>query len=153
MVPTDLVPIVHDVIARFVDADATERIRLIAPDDVVIEADGSRIDQVLTNLVDNALKYSDEPAEVAIEIADGEEAVTIAVSDRGMGLREVSNERLFEAFGLGLGVEHVPGLGLGLHIASQIVGRHGGRIHASDRTDGPGSVFTIRLPRSTGRAE
>jgi PAS domain S-box-containing protein len=144
--PTDLVALTREVIARFVDADEADRIRLDAPEEVIAEVDASRFDQVVTNLVDNALKYSDAPAEIDVTIRQEADAVEIAVADRGMGLTAPSSEWIFEAFGRGVGVEHIPGLGLGLHIASQIVGRHGGRISAVTRTDGPGTIFVVRLP-------
>jgi PAS domain S-box-containing protein len=143
----DLVALAAEVAGRFSDPDGTTRIRLVAPERVMIQADTSRLDQVLTNLLDNALKYSDPDSDVEIAIAEGEDGVEIVVSDRGMGLDEVTTERMFEAFGRGQGVEHVPGLGLGLHIANQIVSRHGGRIQAAPRADGPGAVFSVRLPR------
>ena len=145
--PTDLVPLAADIIGRFADSDGGSRIRLVAPERVVIEADASRLDQVLTNLLDNALKYSEEGTEVEVTIREHGDAVDLLVADRGMGIDEVATERMFEAFGRGRGVEHVPGLGLGLHIVSQIVSRHGGRIQASAREEGPGAVFSVRLPR------
>ena len=145
---TDLVGIASEVIARFADAGVGERIRLIAPSPVVVEADASRIDQVLTNLVDNALKYSEAPSEVEVTISELPEAVEITVADRGMGIDELTAGRMFEAFGRGDAVEHVPGLGLGLHITQQIVDLHGGTIVAASRDDGAGAIFTVRLPRT-----
>ena len=145
---TDLVGIASDVIARFVDAGVGDRIRLIAGSPVVIEADPSRIDQVMTNLIDNALKYSEPPSEVEVTISERPDVVEITVADRGMGIDEVTAGRLFEAFGRGDAVEHVPGLGLGLHITHQIVELHGGTITAASRTDGAGALVTVRLPRT-----
>ena len=145
---TDLVGIASEVIARFADAGVGERIRLIAPSPVVVEADASRIDQVLTNLVDNALKYSEAPTEVEVTISELPDAVEITVADRGMGIDELTAGRMFEAFGRGDAVEHVPGLGLGLHITQQIVDLHGGTIVAAAREDGAGAIFTVRLPRT-----
>ena len=152
LAPTDLVALAREVIARFADVDEYDRIRLIAPASAVIEADASRIDQVVTNLVDNALKYSNAPTEIEVVIVESPDAVELRVSDRGMGLDETASERLFEAFGRAASAEHVPGLGLGLHIASQIVSRHGGRIQADPRAEGPGAVFSVSLPRRQGAA-
>ena len=152
LAPIDLVALAREVIARFADVDEYDRIRLVAPPTAVIEADASRIDQVLTNLVDNALKYSTAPTEIEVVIVESPEAVELRVSDRGMGLDETASDRLFEAFGRAASAEHVPGLGLGLHIASQIVSRHGGRIRANPRSDGPGAIFSVTLPRRQGVA-
>ena len=148
--PTDLVALAREVIGRFTDASDEGRIRLVAPARADVVADASRIDQVLTNLVDNALKYSTSPAEVDVTIVDHGDAVEVAVADRGIGLDDVAGERIFDAFGRGDNAEHVAGLGLGLHIAQQIVTRHGGRIAAERRADGRGTVFTVRLPRDRG---
>jgi PAS domain S-box-containing protein len=146
--PTDLVAVATDVIERFAAAGAGSRIRLHAPAQAVVEADASRVDQVLTNLIDNALKYSESPAEVDVSILDGPGTVEVTVADRGMGIDDVTAGRMFEAFGRGDAVENLPGMGLGLHITQQIVALHGGSITAAQRTDGPGATFTVRLPHA-----
>lgn len=112
-----------------------------------MDVDRARIDQVLTNLVDNALKYSGKGAPVDVAITDIDTSVEITVADRGIGLDPAATDRLFEAFGRGENADHVAGIGLGLFISKQIVGRHGGRVSADRRTDGPGTVFTVVLPR------
>jgi PAS domain S-box-containing protein len=145
-VPVDLVSLVAEIVERFNDGERG-RIRLAAPDAAVIAGDASRLDQVVTNLVDNALKYSAPPTPVDIEIREAGGGVEIAVADRGLGLDADSAERIFEAFGRGANAEHIQGLGLGLHIAHQIVLRHGGRITARGRDDGPGATFGVWLPR------
>ena len=148
----DLVDLASEVIERFSEADVGDRILLVAQPPVVVEADPSRIDQVLTNLIDNALKYSEPPAEVEVTISEWPDVVEIAVADRGMGIDAVTAGRMFEAFGRGDAVDHVPGLGLGLHITQQVVDLHGGTIVAASRTDGAGAVVTVRLPRTRAGA-
>jgi PAS domain S-box-containing protein len=141
----DVVAIVRDVIDRFTDADET-RLRLRAPDAAPIIGDASRLDQVVTNVIDNALKYSGAADAVDVEVAQADDGVAIVVTDLGLGIDPAAETFLFQAFGRGENVEHIPGLGLGLFIARQIVERHGGRIDARRRTDGPGSVFRVWLP-------
>jgi PAS domain S-box-containing protein len=145
---TDLVALASDVIARFVDAGGGDRLRLIAGSPVVLEVDPSRVDQVLTNLIDNALKYSEPPTEVEVTISERPDAVEVAVADRGMGIDDVTASRMFEAFGRGDAVDHVAGLGLGLHIAQQVAELHGGTIEAAPRSDGAGAIVTVVLPRT-----
>ena len=144
--PTDLVALARDVIERFTAADDEPRIQLTGSDEAWISGDASRLDQVITNLVDNAVKYSDAGAPVELEVGEADGGVTLAVRDRGFGLDDEATARLFEAFGRGLNIEHIPGLGLGLYISNQIVERHGGRIEARARADGHGSEFTLWLP-------
>jgi len=146
LMPTDVVALTEEVIARFADA-GERRVRLDAPAAVTIEADASRLDQVITNLVDNALKYSGAEAPVDVAIGDERDGVTITVTDRGIGLDEASRSRLFEAFSRGDNAAHVQGLGLGLFISHQIVERHGGLIEATPGPDGIGSVFRVWLPK------
>jgi len=148
--PVDMVALTAEVVARFSAGGDEGRIHLAAPDAAVVSGDASRLDQVLTNLVDNALKYSAPPTPVDIEISEADEGVEISVVDRGLGLDETSAARLFEAFGRGTNAEHIQGLGLGLHIAHQIVTRHGGRIEAGGRGAEPGAVFKIWIPRDGG---
>jgi PAS domain S-box-containing protein len=143
----DLVAVVREVIDRFTDADDAHRIRLTAPAEVWIVGDPSRLDQVVTNVVDNALKYSAHGATVEVDVTEEAEQVRVSVSDLGVGLDAAAESTLFQAFGRGSNVEHIPGLGLGLFIAHQIVERHGGRIETEARIDGPGTRFVVRLPR------
>ncbi len=146
--PTDLVALVREVVARFAESRG-RRIDVDAPESAVVPADASRLDQVFTNLIDNALKYSasTEPVEVRIE-AD-QDGVVVSVLDQGIGLDAASEGALFEAFSRGDNAVHVQGLGLGLFISHQIVERHGGRIEAEHGPGGVGSVFRVWLPQAT----
>jgi signal transduction histidine kinase len=143
---TDLVELARDVVDRFGEAGHADRLRLDAPASAPIVADPSQLDQLLANLVDNGLKYSAPPAlvETRLRVEDG--GISIAVVDGGIGLDDAADDRLFEAFGRGENVAHMPGMGLGLFICRQIVERHGGRIAGHRREDGPGTVFTVWLP-------
>jgi PAS domain S-box-containing protein len=144
----DLVAVVREVVDRFTDADDGHRIRIAAPSELWIVGDPSRLDQVVTNVVDNALKYSAPGATVEVDVAEDDDEVRIGVADLGVGLDAAAESTLFQAFGRGSNVEHIPGLGLGLYIAHQIVERHGGRIETESRTDGPGTRVTAWLPRT-----
>lgn len=148
--PADLVALASDVIERFTAADEDSRIHLLGADEAWVSGDASRLDQVITNLIDNAVKYSAAGSPVELEIARSDGGVTLVVRDRGFGLDDEASARLFEAFGRGLNTEHIPGLGLGLYISHQIVERHGGRIEARARIDGHGSEFTMWLPAGGG---
>jgi hypothetical protein len=147
MEPTDVGALAREVAARFVDLRNGGRVVVTASGDVTVDADQSRLDQVISNLVDNALKYSTAPAPIEVAVIGGDDGVELSVADRGVGLDADAGKRLFEAFGRGSNVEHVHGLGLGLFISHQIVDRHGGRINAEPRDDGPGTVFRVWLPR------
>ena len=144
LVPTDVAGLAAEVIARFSDIGGSARVRLETDGSTQVMADAGRLDQVLTNLVDNALKYSSAPSPVVVRIEAVDGGVLISVTDEGIGL-DVPADRMFEAFGRGLNAEHIPGMGLGLFIARQIVERHGGRISGSARADS-GTAFTVWLP-------
>lgn len=143
---TDLVELARDVVDRFGEAGHADRLRLDAPASAPIVADPSQLDQLLTNLVDNGLKYSAAPALVETRVRVEGDGISISVADGGIGLDDAADDRLFEAFGRGENVAHMPGMGLGLFICRQIVERHGGRIAGHRREDGPGTVFSVWLP-------
>ncbi len=106
--------------------------------------DRLRIDQVITNLVSNAIKFGEgKPVRVGVS-ADGNEAV-ITVSDEGIGISGENVNRVFERFERGDARMSSEGMGLGLWIASQIVKAHNGTI-AVESELGKGSTFTVRLP-------
>ena len=112
----------------------------------VIAADGFRLEQMLVNLVDNAIKYT-EKGWVEMAVRRGEGDVVIEVSDSGIGIPEEDRERVFERFYV---VDKsrsrtLGGTGLGLSIVKHIVSLHGGRIQVRS-TPGAGSTFTVVLP-------
>jgi PAS domain S-box-containing protein len=147
--PTDVVALVREALGQYAELSESRRIRLVsAPESAWAEADPRRLEQALTNVVDNALKFSTDPESVDITVVEDDTGVRIEVVDRGIGLEEESEGRIFEAFGRAPNAEHVPGMGLGLYIARQMVTRHGGTIDAEPRHDGPGARFVIRIPRT-----
>jgi signal transduction histidine kinase len=143
--PCDLVALIRTAIAR-VAPQRAGAIRLHAPEQLVVDGDSSRLLQVLTNLIDNAAKYSDAHAAIDVTaLGDGGWA-TVAVRDRGIGIPQEALERVFERFYRAENAAaQAGGLGLGLYICREIVERHGGMLTASS-APGEGSLFTLRLP-------
>jgi len=110
-----------------------------------VDADPERVQQVLTNLLDNAMKNSapESPIEVRVEVHDAE--ATVSVTDRGAGIPDEELGRVFEKFVRGRSSDAVRGSGLGLYICRQIVDAHGGRIWATSE-HGVGATLTFSLP-------
>jgi two-component system phosphate regulon sensor histidine kinase PhoR len=115
-----------------------------------IDCDPLRLRQVLTNLVENAIKYSPSGSDVTVAAArDGNGGVRIQVADEGIGVPERDHGRIFERFvrldpGLSRGVG---GAGLGLYICRELVHRMGGKISLESQ-EGEGSIFSVELPIS-----
>lgn len=108
--------------------------------------DRSRVQEVLENLVSNAIKYGEgNPIDVSLEAFDA--TVRLSISDQGIGIAAEDLDRIFERFERGAGTQRQPGLGLGLYVTRQIVRRHGGTLSVSSNP-GEGSTFVVELPRS-----
>jgi signal transduction histidine kinase len=107
--------------------------------------DRGRIEQVLTNLISNAIKYGAGNAITLTTRADSDQ-VFVSVQDRGIGIAKADQERIFQAFERLESVHRVGGLGLGLYIGRQIVAAHGGALRVSSEP-GQGSTFVLELPR------
>ncbi len=131
-------------------------IRLIyqEPSELIeLEVDRSKILQVLSNLLDNAIKYNRAAASIEVRVEALPEVVRISVIDQGVGISMEQQEALFEPLTRGTKdeVERTSGLGLGLFISKGIIDLHGGKIGVFSQ-DGIGSVFYFELPRrSAGR--
>jgi signal transduction histidine kinase len=114
-----------------------------------VSLDASRIEQVLTNLIGNAIKFTPKGGSVTVDAAliDGGTAVEVGVKDTGMGMAKDQLPKLFQKFQQlhSNPTNETKGTGLGLAIAKEIVELHGGRIWA-DSEPGKGSRFAFRLP-------
>ncbi|QAU33431.1 response regulator [Janthinobacterium sp. 17J80-10] len=149
--PTNFAQIVHRCIETLTIAGRTRHHTLtVVADEVHIEADATRIEQVVTNLLDNALKYTPNGGEIHVELrAAGDEAM-LSVSDSGIGMSPDLLTRIFDIFSQGERSLDRPqgGLGIGLSLVRQLVLLHDGDVTADSQGSGTGSRFTIRLPRS-----
>jgi PAS domain S-box-containing protein len=131
-------------------ARAAEEVDFVldAPEDVLVECDRSKLRQVVGNLLDNAVKYSDDGAVVEVAVRARPGVASIAVADRGIGVPADAHERIFEKFfRLDPEMERgVGGSGLGLYISRELVERMHGRLRLRSEL-GVGSTFTVELPR------
>lgn len=111
-----------------------------------IRADKNRIQQVLQNILDNAIKYSPAGSRIRVETIYLDEGVRIKISDTGMGMSEEDSSRAFDAFFRSLNVsEGIPGTGLGLTIAREVINAHRGTIHIESKLN-EGTTIAIFLP-------
>ncbi len=152
--PTDLAAVTQGVLDSFrprLEDQGFQTQVSLPPDLPPVRADAHAIGQCLTNLLDNAIKYSRERKEVRVSAEAKDGSVALSVSDRGVGIAERDQRRIFEQFvRLDESLVHeVKGAGVGLALADHIVRAHGGRIEVQS-VPGEGSVFTILLPVAGG---
>lgn len=117
----------------------------------VIKGDGEELRAALSNLIDNAIKYSDQQVHVTVTVAEEiKNQLSIKVKDEGIGIPSAQLKRIFKRFYRvpGQVMARVKGTGLGLFIVQSIVERHGGKVKAESDGEGRGSTFTIQLPKA-----
>lgn len=116
----------------------------------LLRADCVLLEQVMINLIDNAMKYSACGSEISIVAKAYDASISVSVSDRGIGIPEKDLSKIFDKFYRVKHPNHVSGTGLGLAICKGIVEAHGGVIWAESRQGG-GSIISFRVPASANR--
>jgi signal transduction histidine kinase len=154
LVEVDLPELAHLVVKRL--EARTERHRFVVEFPrtfPAVQADPERIEEVLTNLVDNAIKYSPKGGTIRVEGRVTASAVEVTVSDQGPGIKLSEQGRLFQRFYRVQGDPNrqTTGVGLGLFLVQAIVEAHGGQIWVNSDW-GKGASFTFSLPRGVGPA-
>jgi signal transduction histidine kinase len=134
-------------------ASGGQIVPVLPKESVRVKADATRLGQVLTNLLTNAMRYSPADQPITVELAADATEARVTVRDHGPGIPPDVLPHLFERFYRAPGAELEPGgeggLGLGLYIAYGIVRRLGGRLWC-ESTLGQGAAFTFALPRARG---
>lgn len=149
--PVDLAQLARDLVARFEEQlrEAGCVVHIVAEEPVVLATDRSRVEQIATNLLANAIKYgAGKPIEIVVERADG--YARLHVRDQGIGIAPDHLERIFVRFERAVSSQNYGGLGLGLYIARQLVEALGGAIRVQSEV-GVGSIFTVTLPLAQQR--
>lgn len=118
-----------------------------------VRTDGDKVRQILTNLVSNALKYTEEGRVVVRVDSSGDDWIRIRVRDSGVGIPEEKKEEIFEPYVRLQAVGDRGGSGLGLAVCRQLARRLGGEVELEESSPSAGSVFTFRLPRTGAVSE
>ncbi|MDQ6781660.1 MAG: HAMP domain-containing histidine kinase [Candidatus Eremiobacteraeota bacterium] len=142
----DVAALTSGVVDSFKHVPGGERLSLKAQSQALVAADKSEIHEAISNLIDNALKYSaDSPVRVSVGVNDG--SVTVDVRDAGPGIAREEQEKIFDRFYRGSIADGVEGSGLGLAIVKRAVERANGRLRL-ESSSGAGTTFEIELPRA-----
>ncbi|WP_437332316.1 AAA family ATPase [Sorangium sp. So ce394] len=151
--PVDLAALVREIVERMSQqlADARCGVQLDLDEAVVGRWDPSRMEQVLINLLSNAMKYG-AGGPIHVMVRGQADRALLVVRDHGMGIAEADQARIFERFERAVSVRNFGGLGLGLYIVRWIVTAHGGTIRVESEP-GAGATFIVELPLNAAEAE
>jgi signal transduction histidine kinase len=143
----DIGELANEVATRMQLTTSSHQITVQRDTTSVVTADRDHLEQVLNNLVTNAIKYSPSGGAITIDVRPDDGGVRVSVSDRGIGIPQKELEAIFGLFyrSPDRAARDAAGMGLGLYISKEIVSRHGGRIWAESLSEG--SVFHVVLPR------
>jgi signal transduction histidine kinase len=148
--PYDLAVIVREVVQRYVDATLEEgrhTFTVDAPATLPAHGDPSRVEQLLMNLVGNAVKYSPTGGPVHVEVAAHDRQAEIAIRDKGIGISPDDISRLGHPFVRGAGrASTFAGMGVGLYVARIVAEAHAGSLALESDGDGKGTTVRVKLP-------
>jgi len=144
--PFDVKELLLEIIDTYKFSSKTHRIHVeLKGADFVIAADKQRVEQVIENLIANAIKYSPGKNEVWVVLKKNVEDVAVTIKDSGIGLSPAEQKKIFSRFYRVEGNRNISGLGLGLYISAEIVKRHNGKMFVKSEVD-KGSEFCFTLP-------
>ncbi len=152
--PVDLSPLVSTVcdgMRERVFAERRQRLLISVPgDQILVHGDPVRLEQIITNLLDNASKYSDAGTEVSVSLVSHGGEAELAIRDHGVGIEPAVLPEIFELFTQGTtSIDRSRGgLGIGLTLVKALVELHGGRITATSEGTGHGTEVRVRIPRA-----
>jgi signal transduction histidine kinase len=146
--PMELRALVAGTIANIQATTTRHQLKMRARRHVFDIWDERRLQEVLENLLTNAVKYSPEGGLIVVSVRATKTLVTVRVSDTGLGLAPDEAPHVFERYYRGRGVRLLEGAGLGLYICQAIISAHGGRIWAESAGPGSGTSFCFTLPRT-----
>jgi two-component system, sensor histidine kinase len=145
--PLDIAETVSEAVAAFTDNSALDRHIEISTEPVWVDGDPSRLQQVLTNIVGNAVKYTPPGSRICVKVrADGDDAM-ISIADQGFGISPSLLPFVFDLYvQADRTIRHAQGgLGIGLSLVRRLVELHGGSVEARSDGEGHGSTFVVRL--------
>ncbi|MBQ2610127.1 MAG: HAMP domain-containing histidine kinase [Butyrivibrio sp.] len=141
-----LMPLLEDIVRQFEEKAEKKELKLeLNKTDAKAVIDGKWTHEALANIVDNAIKYTDNGS-IKISVIPYEMFVRVDISDTGIGISEEEHAKIFKRFYRGTDVKQKEGVGIGLHLAREIISGEGGYIKLSS-TPGEGSTFSVFLPR------
>lgn len=142
----DLVPLVAGLAGAAQNSTTRHSITFSGPLTLPTRLDPLRVEQVVANLLDNAVKFSPDGGAITVSVEDSDDQAVIMVTDRGLGVPKEMRSHIFDRFYQAHSVNSSAGMGLGLYISAQIVELHQGRIWAEFPEEG-GTRFVVSLPR------
>jgi signal transduction histidine kinase/CheY-like chemotaxis protein len=150
--PLDLRTVVKSAVASVtpgLDAKGRSLSVDLSSEPVFVEGDGDRLGQALTNLLDNAIKYTDAGGHAGVALAADVQTAVLRVSDTGIGIKPEMLPHVFELFAQEEGsfARSRGGLGIGLFVVARLAEMHGGTVEAHSEGLGKGAEFIVRLPR------
>ena len=151
---TDMELLAKDVAELVQLSNQTHEISLqVVGNQFLIKADALRIEQVMINLITNAIKYSPQASQVIVSLIQTDTGIKVGVKDFGFGIPENKWELIFSRFYRIEGLSpHISGLGIGLFISKEIIERHNGKIWLESKPD-EGTTFWFTLPYGMDASE
>jgi signal transduction histidine kinase len=140
--PADLVSLVHEAVESC-DLQGAERVKVLSPPSLPVEASPSHLRSAFSNVIRNALLYSPRDSAVTVTVAGREDQAWITIRDRGPGIPEAEREWLFDPFTRGVDSPR-GGKGLGLFVTKRIIEAHQGSVWIEPSEEG--TIFKIQLP-------